>query len=77
MIALTLSGTDENKHSSREVLEAQAEKLGVIKIVIDRFSKRKRFPMPENEIGLWYKPLASVDVSKELIKDKHISEIMQ
>ncbi|KAL8956560.1 MAG: hypothetical protein Q9193_005948, partial [Seirophora villosa] len=75
MITLTLNGIDENTDSSREVLEAQAEKLGVIEIVIDRVN-RKRLPKPE-ERGVFYKPLESVDVSKELIKDKHISNIMQ
>lgn len=74
-ITLTLNETDENTHSSREVLEAQAEKLGVIKIETGRVN-RKRLPKPE-ETGGFYKPLASVDVSEELIKDKHVSHIMQ
>ncbi|KAL8964935.1 MAG: hypothetical protein Q9197_006741 [Variospora fuerteventurae] len=75
LISLTLNGADENMDSSKDTLEAQAENLGVIDITIVRVN-RKRLPKPK-EIGAFYKPLASINVSKELIKKEHVSNVMQ
>ncbi|KAL9019948.1 MAG: hypothetical protein Q9185_002802 [Variospora sp. 1 TL-2023] len=75
LISLTLNGADENMDSSKDTLEAQAENLGVIKITVER-ANRKLLPEPE-EIKIFYKPLASVNVSKELIKKGHVSSVMQ
>ncbi|KAI4125052.1 MAG: hypothetical protein LQ341_007006 [Variospora aurantia] len=74
LITLTLNA-DENMDSSKDTLEAQAVNLGVISIKIVRVN-RELLPKPM-EIRGFYKPLASVDVSKELIKKEHISNVMQ
>ncbi|KAI4124918.1 MAG: hypothetical protein LQ341_007019 [Variospora aurantia] len=74
LISLTLNGADENMDSSKDTLEAQAENLGVINITIDRVN-RKRLPKPK-EKGSFYKPLASINVSKELIKKELVSSFV-
>ncbi|KAL8977350.1 MAG: hypothetical protein Q9177_006657 [Variospora cf. flavescens] len=74
LITLTLNA-DENMDSSKDTLEAQAENLGVINITIARVN-RERLPKPR-EIRGFYKPLTSVNVSKELIKKGHVGSVMQ
>ncbi|KAL8932412.1 MAG: hypothetical protein Q9211_006328 [Gyalolechia sp. 1 TL-2023] len=68
-------GIDENVDLTREDLEAHAATLGVIEVYVERVSRKRRAqPKPR---GLFYKPLATVDVAKELLKEKHVDSVMQ
>ncbi|KAL9007833.1 MAG: hypothetical protein Q9173_006979 [Seirophora scorigena] len=66
--------TDENMDSSEEVLKAQAEGLGVIRIYIKRVN-RKPLGKPRLLPTSFYKPLTSNNVPKELIKNEHIMHL--
>lgn len=54
---------------SQDQADSQAEKLGRIIVDVDRVTRGKKIP---RSIGNCYKSTASVNVPKDVYKDRHI-----
>ncbi|KAL8895754.1 MAG: hypothetical protein Q9207_008029 [Kuettlingeria erythrocarpa] len=72
---LTKRNADEEIDMPQEELDCRATSLGLIDVCLQRVN-RKRLPKPVARKN-GYTPLTTLEAPKELLKDKHISNVMQ
>lgn len=60
---------------AQDVVESQAATLGAIRVEVYRCTRKLR--TQPAMAGSLYKPLKTLEASKELMKDKHVDSVMQ
>lgn len=75
IVFITQYGTDENIDLDQDVLEREVSSLGSIRVLVERVTRKPR-KTPVLEQSFYY-PRATLEGSKELVKHKHVSMVMQ
>ncbi|KAL8734566.1 MAG: hypothetical protein Q9166_001466 [cf. Caloplaca sp. 2 TL-2023] len=67
---------NENIEVTRAVLESQAASLGSVQISVETVTRKPGTRWPSGP-RVFYRPLTTTEVSKEIVKDRYIGSVMQ